>query len=199
MLDRTELIPVARRRAPADRPVRRASSSRSPTRCRTRSRRRTTRPRARSCTPATSRSTSRRSTAAAPTWPASARSPDAVRRRAAAALRLAPTRSGPGSRRRSRRSAHALRTLFRDHEGKRIIVASFASHLHRVQQVAEAAIASGRTRRVRRPVDGQERDAGARDGPARHPRRPRHRHRRGAATTRRARSASSAPARRASR
>src|SRR5882757_5030512 len=31
----------------------------------------------------------------------------------------------------------ALRTLFRDHEGKRIIVASFASHLHRVQQVAE--------------------------------------------------------------
>ena len=38
----------------------------------------------------------------------------------------------------------ALRTLFRDHEGKRIIVASFASHLHRVQQVAQAAIANGR-------------------------------------------------------
>jgi len=38
----------------------------------------------------------------------------------------------------------ALRTLFRDHEGKRIIVASFASHLHRVQQVAEAAIGTGR-------------------------------------------------------
>jgi ribonuclease J len=37
-----------------------------------------------------------------------------------------------------------LRTLFRDHEGKRIIVASFASHLHRVQQVAEAAISTGR-------------------------------------------------------
>lgn len=38
----------------------------------------------------------------------------------------------------------ALRTLFRDHDGKRMIVASFASHLHRVQQVAEAAIATGR-------------------------------------------------------
>ena len=38
----------------------------------------------------------------------------------------------------------ALRTLFRDNEGKRIIVASFASHLHRVQQVAQAAIANGR-------------------------------------------------------
>ena len=38
----------------------------------------------------------------------------------------------------------ALRTLFRDHAGKRLIVASFASHLHRVQQVAQAAIANGR-------------------------------------------------------
>ncbi len=38
----------------------------------------------------------------------------------------------------------ALRTLFRDHEGKRLIVASFASHLHRVQQVAQAAIGLGR-------------------------------------------------------
>jgi ribonuclease J len=38
----------------------------------------------------------------------------------------------------------AMRTLFREREGKRFIVASFASHLHRVQQVAEAALASGR-------------------------------------------------------
>ncbi len=38
----------------------------------------------------------------------------------------------------------ALRTLFREHQGKRLIVASFASHLHRVQQVAQAAIANGR-------------------------------------------------------
>ena len=38
----------------------------------------------------------------------------------------------------------AMRTLFRERENKRFIVASFASHLHRVQQVAEAALASGR-------------------------------------------------------
>jgi ribonuclease J len=38
----------------------------------------------------------------------------------------------------------AMRTLFREREDKRFIVASFASHLHRVQQVAEAALANGR-------------------------------------------------------
>jgi len=34
--------------------------------------------------------------------------------------------------------------LFHEHEGRRIITASFASHLHRIQQLADAAIASGR-------------------------------------------------------
>ena len=38
----------------------------------------------------------------------------------------------------------SLRTLFRDCDGKRLIVACFASHLHRVQQVAQAAVATGR-------------------------------------------------------
>ena len=38
-----------------------------------------------------------------------------------------------------------MRALFREREGKRIVVASFASHLHRVQQVAEAALAAGRS------------------------------------------------------
>jgi ribonuclease J len=38
----------------------------------------------------------------------------------------------------------AMRALFREHADKRFIVASFASHLHRVEQVAQAAIAHGR-------------------------------------------------------
>src|SRR5436190_12507787 len=38
----------------------------------------------------------------------------------------------------------AMRSLFREYPDKRFIVTSFASHLHRVQQVAQAAIASGR-------------------------------------------------------
>jgi ribonuclease J len=37
-----------------------------------------------------------------------------------------------------------LRTLFNQHRGRRIITASFASHLHRIQQIADAAIDSGR-------------------------------------------------------
>ncbi|MCZ7525244.1 MAG: ribonuclease J [Acidimicrobiia bacterium] len=37
-----------------------------------------------------------------------------------------------------------MRGLFREHAGRRFVVASFASHLHRVKQVAEAAVASGR-------------------------------------------------------
>jgi ribonuclease J len=37
-----------------------------------------------------------------------------------------------------------LRALFREHPRKRLIVASFASHLHRVQQVVDAAVAHGR-------------------------------------------------------
>jgi ribonuclease J len=38
-----------------------------------------------------------------------------------------------------------LRNLFRDHRDKRVIVTCFASHIHRVQQVIEAAMAEGRT------------------------------------------------------
>ncbi|HEU4842333.1 MAG TPA: ribonuclease J, partial [Ilumatobacteraceae bacterium] len=37
-----------------------------------------------------------------------------------------------------------LRTLFEEHRDRRIITASFASHLHRIQQIADAAIAGGR-------------------------------------------------------
>jgi len=38
----------------------------------------------------------------------------------------------------------AMRALFREHDDKRFVIASFASHLHRVEQVAQAAIAHGR-------------------------------------------------------
>ncbi len=38
----------------------------------------------------------------------------------------------------------AMRSLVREHPAKRIIVACFASHIHRIQQVAWAAIAEGR-------------------------------------------------------
>ena len=37
-----------------------------------------------------------------------------------------------------------LRNIFAEHAGRRIITASFASHLHRIQQIADAAIANGR-------------------------------------------------------
>ena len=37
-----------------------------------------------------------------------------------------------------------IRGVLRDHPDRRVIVASFASHLHRVQQVAVAAIEAGR-------------------------------------------------------
>ncbi|MEO7398289.1 MAG: ribonuclease J, partial [Ilumatobacteraceae bacterium] len=37
-----------------------------------------------------------------------------------------------------------LRAIFAEHKGRRIITASFASHLHRIQQIADAAIANDR-------------------------------------------------------
>ncbi|HEX4866276.1 MAG TPA: ribonuclease J [Acidimicrobiales bacterium] len=37
-----------------------------------------------------------------------------------------------------------LYDLFHQHEGRRIVIACFASHVHRVQQIADAAIAQGR-------------------------------------------------------
>jgi ribonuclease J len=38
-----------------------------------------------------------------------------------------------------------LRTLFRDNDDRRLIVACFSSHLHRIQQIADAARAEGRS------------------------------------------------------
>ena len=49
-----------------------------------------------------------------------------------------------------------LYDLFHEHEGRRIIIACFASHVHRVQQIADAAIAFGRKVATARPVDEEE-------------------------------------------
>ena len=51
----------------------------------------------------------------------------------------------PGHTASERSVGHVIRDLFTEHEGKRFVVACFASHIHRIQQVADAALASGRT------------------------------------------------------
>ena len=84
------------------------------------------------------------------------------RRRPPAPAPTPPTPSARASRRRSRRSARRCATLFREHPDKRFIVASFASHLHRVQQVARGRDRRRPQDRVRRPVDGAQRHDGAR-------------------------------------
>ena len=81
----------------------------------------------------------------------------------------------------------------------RIIVASFASHVHRVQQVLDAAYEYDR--KVALIGRSMVRNMGiARDlGPAAHPGRPAGQHRRGDRRCRRTRSCSCPPGRRASR
>jgi ribonuclease J len=51
----------------------------------------------------------------------------------------------PGFTESERSVGQVLRDLFAAHQERRIITACFASHIHRVQQIAEAAIANGRT------------------------------------------------------
>jgi ribonuclease J len=50
----------------------------------------------------------------------------------------------PGHSRSERTVGAALAELFRANAGRRIVVACFASHIHRVQQVCDAALANGR-------------------------------------------------------
>ncbi len=50
----------------------------------------------------------------------------------------------PGHSRSERSVGQVLYDLFHEHEGRRIITACFASHVHRVQQIADAAHAYGR-------------------------------------------------------
>jgi ribonuclease J len=51
----------------------------------------------------------------------------------------------PGHTVSERNVGKVLRELFSANTGKRIITACFASHIHRVQQIADAAVANGRT------------------------------------------------------
>jgi len=50
----------------------------------------------------------------------------------------------PGHARSERSVGKVLYNLFHEHEGRRIVIACFASHVHRVQQIADAAVAFGR-------------------------------------------------------
>ena len=92
------------------------------------------------CTPATSRWTSCRSTAASPTCAAS---PAWARRGSTSS---SPTRRTPTCRASPTPEleiAPAIDKVFR-HAERRIIVACFSSHVHRVQQVLDAAEKAGR-------------------------------------------------------
>ena len=105
------------------------------------------------CTPATSRWTSCRSTAGSPTCGGFARLGDE-----GVDLLLADSTNAevPGLRHaRSARSARCSTRSSRKATG-RIIVACFASHVHRVQQVLDAAARARPQGRVRRPVDGAQ-------------------------------------------
>ncbi|HEX6236694.1 MAG TPA: ribonuclease J [Acidimicrobiales bacterium] len=50
----------------------------------------------------------------------------------------------PGHSRSEASVGRVLYNLFHQHEGRRIVIACFASHIHRVQQIADAALAFGR-------------------------------------------------------
>ncbi len=50
----------------------------------------------------------------------------------------------PGASRSEKDVGASLRAVMRDQEGRRVIIASFASHIHRIQQIADAAVETGR-------------------------------------------------------
>ena len=89
----------------------------------------------------TSNSTSNRSTAVAPTslawgsWP---------QHRHPALVSDSTNAEEPGFTESESTVGVTLRRVFAAQSGKRIVVACFASHMHRVQQMIDAAVASGR-------------------------------------------------------
>ena len=50
----------------------------------------------------------------------------------------------PGASRSEKDVGAALSAVIRGEEGRRVIIASFASHIHRIQQIADAAVETGR-------------------------------------------------------
>ncbi len=92
------------------------------------------------CTPATSRWTSSRSTAGSPTC---APSPGSARRASTSSSSTPPTPRCPASPPPSGSSRPAIEQVFRT-APRRVIVSSFASHVHRIQQVLDAAQRHGR-------------------------------------------------------
>jgi ribonuclease J len=51
----------------------------------------------------------------------------------------------PGHTRSERSVGAVLKDLFVAHQGRRLVIACFASHIHRIQQICDAAVANGRT------------------------------------------------------
>ncbi len=179
----TELIPVADGERRSIGAVRRGVHPGHPLGPARASPPRSTRPRARSCTPATGSSTSRRSTGASPTSPGSAPSPARPPTTTAGIRLLLGDSTNADERRplrgRSVRSAgRAVRPVPSPTEGRRIVIACFASHIHRVQQICRRRHRrSARTVATLGHVDEEERAARPRDGPPAHPRRAARRHR----------------------
>ena len=93
-----------------------------------------------SCTPATTRSTTRRSTASAPTSASSPRSATAASICCSATRR---TPSAPGVTQSETRRRRGVPQIFPSRKG-RILVSSFASNVHRMQQAVDVGIECGR-------------------------------------------------------
>ena len=104
------------------------------------------------CTPATSRWTSCRSTAGSPTC---APSPGSARRASTCSWSTRPTPRSRASPRPSATSARPSTGSSRQAQ-RRVIVACFSSHVHRVQQVLDAADAPRPQGRPGRPLDGAQ-------------------------------------------
>ena len=190
-----QLVQVVEGERRAVRAVRPASSSRSTTPSRTRSPSPSAPPPGWCCTPATSSSTSCRWTAGSPTSPGS---PGSATRAWTCSCVDSTNAEVPGFVVPEREIGPVLDQVI-GAATQRVIVACFASHVHRVQQVLDVGAAQRPPGRARRPVHGAQHGHRRRSRPAHGARRPARRPRRGDATCRSARCCSSPRGRRASR